>query len=34
MSLIIAHLNFEKPFILYTDISGKGIGMVFYQKDN
>ncbi len=34
IALIIAHPNFEKPFILYMNTSGKGIKAVFYQKDN
>ncbi len=31
---IVAHPNFEKPFILYTDASGEGIRAVLYQKDD
>ena len=31
---IVAHLDFEKLFILYTDASGEGIGVILYQKDN
>ncbi len=31
---IIAYPNFEKPFILYTDVSGEDIGAVLYQKDD
>src|SRR6266542_4152662 len=32
--LIVAYTNFEKPFILYTDASGEGIGVVLHQKDD
>ncbi len=32
--LIIAYPNFEKPFILYTDVFKEGIGAVLYQKDD
>ena len=34
MASIVAHPNFEKPFILYTNASGEGIGVVLYQKDD
>ncbi len=27
---IVVHPNFKKPFILYTDVSGKGIGAVLH----
>ena len=30
---IVAHPNFEKPFILYMDVFEEGIGAVLYQKD-
>jgi len=30
---VFRHLDFSKLFILYTDISKKGIGVVLYQKD-
>ncbi len=31
---IVAHPDFEKPFILYTDVLREGIGAVLHQKDN
>jgi len=31
---IVAHPNFEEPFILYTDTFGEDIGAVLYQKDD
>ena len=31
---IVAHPNFEKLFILYTDASREGIRAVLYQKDD
>ncbi len=34
MASIVAYPNFEKPFILYTDVFGEGIGTVLYQKDD
>jgi len=34
MASIIAYSNFEKLFILYTNISEEGIGAVLYQKDD
>src|SRR6266511_361126 len=30
---IVAHPDFEKPFILYMDVSREGIGAVLHQKD-
>ena len=34
MAPIVAHPDFEKPFILYTDASEEGIGVVLHQKDD
>ncbi len=34
MTSIIAHPDFEKPFILYTDVSKEDIGAVLHQKDD
>ncbi len=34
IALVIVYLNFNKPFILYTDISGRGVGVVLHQKGN
>ncbi len=34
IALIVIHLNFEKPFILYMDTLGKGIRAILYQKDD
>ncbi len=34
IALIIAYPNFEKPFILYMNISEEDIRVVLYQKDN
>ena len=31
---VVAHPDFEKPFILYTDALGEGIRVVLYQKED
>jgi len=31
---IVAHSNFDKFFILYTNAFGEGIGAVLHQKDD
>src|SRR6266498_2179373 len=31
---IVAYPDFEKSFILYTDVSEEGIGAVLHQKDD
>src|SRR6266540_3222410 len=30
--LVVAHPNFNKPFILYTDASGEGVRAILHQK--
>src|SRR6266540_19346 len=31
---VVAHFNFNKPFILYTDASGGGVRAVLHQKED
>jgi len=31
---VIAYFNFDKLFILYTNVSGGGVRAVLHQKDN
>ncbi len=31
---IVAHPNFEKPFIFYTDVFKEDIGAALHQKDD
>ena len=32
MTSVVAYSNFDKPFILYTNASGGGVGVVLHQK--
>ena len=34
MAPIVAHPDFEKPFILYTNASREDIGVILHQKDD
>ena len=31
---VVAHPNFDKPFILYTDVSGGDIRAILHRKGN
>ncbi len=34
MTSVIMHFNFDKPFILYMNVSGKSIRAVLHQKSD